>query len=409
MNTTNLVNTMTTKKKINVVDCTLREGMQTPGIDLTQQEMLDIVLKLDKAGVTLIDAGMPAAGKEIQDFLKAAIKLNTKLKIGGSVRCNLNEVKAAIDCGLQSVFLICPISDIHLNSRLNMTLEFLCEELECCMALLNQHGIDIEIAAEDASRASLGNLTTLFETAIKGGAQRIYLADTVGYAKPSEYRALIRNSLRMAAGRIEVGVHCHNDLGMATANTVMAIEEGVTWPTVTVNGIGERAGNASFIEVVTATAGPLNCNTDIQFKYLPELSSAVEKATGFIVPPNYPIVGQNAFRHESGIHVDGLLKSPQNYEAVDPAMFGLARNLVLGKQSGRAHIRAILDRKKLRYVESDIDLILGRIKEQCQKMDMGTIHNIHLLLKDLIRRNNIITEDQLDAMVGEVLMQRIAA
>lgn len=350
------------RDRLRIVDCTLREGDQTPGVAMRPEAKLRIAQMLDRAGVAMADAGMPALGEDERAFLRDAVQACERMVVGGSARCRPDAVELALGCGLRAVFVICPISREHLVERLGSSLDRLLGDLERCAGLIKGEGASLEVVAEDATRAEPGDLRALASAAKNIGAARIFLADTVGCRVPREISALIATISEQID--LPLGIHCHNDYGLATANTLVAIEAGLRWPTATVNGIGERAGNAALEALVCASERLLTLDTSIDLTLLSGLSTAVSEATGLPVPPHAPIVGRNAFRHESGIHVDGMLKNPRAYEAFPPEWVGRNRSLVLGRHSGRAHLRALLSEMGRELEPDHLDRVLSEVKTE---------------------------------------------
>lgn len=322
---------------VHLVDCTLREGEQTAGVWFSVEEKLALVDQLAAAGVRWLDAGMPAVSADERRFLSAATG-RTAARVGASVRARTEECELALRCGCDELFVICPVSPLHRETRLGLDEDGLLRRIEAVVRVVRRSGRTCNLVAEDASRTAPELLQRALEVALDAGADRIFLCDTVGEWTPSTCAAAVRE---VAAGfeGVPIGVHCHNDFGMATANTVAALEAGCLWPTATVNGVGERAGNASLLEVAAACERLLRRPAGLDLAAAVALSREVERLTGFVVPQHQPLVGWNAFRHESGIHVDGLLKSAQTYESVDPALFGREHHYVVGKHSGRALLR----------------------------------------------------------------------
>lgn len=348
-------------RRVNMVDCTLREGDQTAGVAMTADEKLRLALQLDAAGVSLADAGMPSVHPEEAKFLRKASEECRRMTVGASVRCRPDMVRQAIDCGVGAVFVICPISQRHLRDRLGIEREALLESLAACAEALGSDAT-LEVVAEDATRAEADDLRALVECARTAGAQRMYLADTVGSQSPGQWIALVRRVQEWLQGDVELGVHCHNDFGMATALTVAAIEAGVRWPTATVNGLGERAGNADLGSVAAACDNLLQLDSGMKLSDLPSLSAAVERASGVPVAAGHPLVGANAFRHESGIHVHGVLADPSMYEAISPDAVGRERTLLIGKHSGRAHLSAVLSSEGLSIDNAALTELRKRIQ-----------------------------------------------
>ena len=350
--------------QVHLVDCTLREGDQTAGVAMTLDEKLQIVEMLDSAGVSLADAGMPALHPMEARFLREAAKRCTSMTIGASVRCRPDMAKLAIDCGVGAVFVICPVSKHHLSARLDTTLGHLLESLEAVATVVRGHA-SIEIVAEDATRADEASLLALAATAKHVGADRLYVADTVGVKSPAQWTQLVSKMMNEVGNHVELGVHCHNDYGMATALTVAAIEAGIRWPTATVNGLGERAGNADLGAVAAAAQNLLGLDCSVDLGRIQALSRSVERASEMLLNDAHPLVGANVFRHESGIHVHGVLKDPSLYEAIDPTQLGRNRTLVIGKHSGSAHLRAVLAAADISLHADDLARLRARIQASC--------------------------------------------
>lgn len=352
--------------RVNIVDCTLREGDQTAGVSMRPEEKLAIALMLDEAGIALADAGMPAVGVGEQKFLRAAADQCRRMVIGASVRCRADMVQLALDCGVGAVFIICPVSDGHLRERLGLSIGQLIDALAACVAVAGDHA-SIEVVAEDATRASDANLHALASASSDLGAERFYIADTVGSHSPEHWRTMVRSTRAALGAQTALGVHCHNDFGMATALTVAAVELGVRWPTVTVNGLGERAGNADLGSVAAACEHLLGADTGVDLTALPHLSRAVERAACIPVPAAHPVVGANAFRHESGIHVHGVLADPSTYEAIAPEAVGRRRTLLLGKHSGTHHIERIVADAGIGLTDPEIRQLRMRVQDETMR------------------------------------------
>ncbi len=349
---------------VHLVDCTLREGDQAPGVAFRPDEKLAIARLLDQAGVALADAGMPAVGEDDRAFLRQAVDACEHMVVGASVRCRPDMVDLALGCGVGAVFVICPISRLHLERRLGTDLDGLLDALGSCAERIRAAGATLELVAEDATRAELADLDRLVQAGAAHGAARVYVADTVGAMSPGQYAARVEHVVTVADGELAVGLHCHDDFGLATANTIAGVEAGARWPTACVNGLGERAGNADLGAVALACSELLGLETGFRPALLRQLARAVELASGQLIPPRAPLVGQNAFRHESGIHVDGLLKDPRTYEVLDPAIVGAERTLVLGRHSGRRHLRAVLASAGLTLSDAALDQLQAHLRQQ---------------------------------------------
>lgn len=351
--------------RAHLVDCTLREGEQAAGVWFSVEEKLRLVDALAAAGVRILDAGMPAIGPDEREFLSAAVG-RTEAKIGASVRALAAEVELALSCGVDEVFVICPVSELHRQKRLGISERDLQARVSALVEMIKAAGKVCNLVAEDASRAQLPVLIHALGRSLEAGADRLFLCDTVGSWTPSMAGNVV-TAVRAAFPRAALGVHCHNDFGMATANTVAAVEAGCNYPTATINGVGERAGNASLLEVALASERLLGRDTRLDHDALRGVSAMVERLTGLLVPQHQPVVGFNAFRHESGIHVDGILKDPSNYEALAPGVVGRQHAFVLGKHSGRALLRRFAKERSLAHDDALLDNILAAVKEMQPK------------------------------------------
>ncbi|MCO8144587.1 homocitrate synthase [Rhodovulum tesquicola] len=323
-----------------ICDTTLRDGEQAPGVAFSTAEKLAIATALDAAGVAEIELGVPAMGMaEVSAMREAGARLT---RASGVAWCRLREgdLELAALTGLTRLHLTLPASDRQLAGKLGQGRDWALAELDRLVRLASEAGFAVSVGAEDASRADPGFLDAIAMTAAKAGAIRLRLADTLGLMDPFATHRLV--SL-MAAGPLPLEFHAHDDLGLATANTLAAARAGASHLSVTVNGLGERAGNAALEQVVAALAVQ-GRGTAVALDRLCALSDLVARAANRPVPQSQPIVGADVFSHESGIHVDGLMKDPSTYEAADlaPARFGRAREIVLGKHSGLAALTAAL-------------------------------------------------------------------
>jgi 2-isopropylmalate synthase len=342
---------------VKIFDTTLRDGEQSPGASMNTGEKLRLAVQLEKLGVDIIEAGFPAASEGDFDAVsQIAGKLKT-VEVAGLARANKHDIDAAWGAirhaAKPRIHTFIATSDIHMKYKLQMPREKVLAEIKGAVAYAKSLTPNVEFSAEDGSRSDRDFLCQAFETAIAAGATTLNLPDTVGYAIPSEFADLVKYVMQHTPniGKAVLSVHCHNDLGLATANTLAAISVGARQAEVTINGIGERAGNTSLEEVVMALHTRQNylpLNTRIRTDQIYPTSRLVSMITGIMVQPNKAIVGANAFAHEAGIHQDGMLKNPMTYEIMRPETIGLsATKLVLGKHSGRHALREHL--KELGY------------------------------------------------------------
>jgi 2-isopropylmalate synthase len=342
---------------IKIFDTTLRDGEQSPGASMNTGEKLRLATQLEKLGIDIIEAGFPAASEGDFDAVSEIAGKMKNVEVAGLARANKHDIDAAwgaIRHGVKPrIHTFLATSDIHMQYKLQMPREKVLAEIKGAVAYAKSLTTNVEFSAEDGSRSDRDFLCQAFEAAIAAGATTVNLPDTVGYAIPSEFADLVKYVMQHTPniGKAVLSVHCHNDLGLATANTLAALSVGARQAEVTINGIGERAGNTSLEEVVMALHTRQNylpLNTRIRTDQIYPTSRLVSMITGIMVQPNKAIVGANAFAHEAGIHQDGMLKNPMTYEIMRPETIGLsATKLVLGKHSGRHALREHL--KELGY------------------------------------------------------------
>lgn len=362
---------MINNTNIIIDDTTLRDGEQTAGVVFSRLEKLAIARMLDRIGVQEIECGIPAMGRDEQESIRALVNLGLSARLITWNRALIPEIEASIACGITAVDISLSVSDQMIAHKLKKDRNAVKEQLKTALGFAKEHDLYVSVGGEDAGRADLSFLVELMEITRSLGGDRFRFCDTLGMLDPFTMFEKVA-FLRTAVPEVEIEVHTHNDLGMATANAIAGIRAGARFVNTTVNGLGERAGNAALEEVVMALKHACGIDTGIDTHRFRELSLMVAKASRRDLPSWKPVVGKRVFAHESGLHADGVLKDPHNYEGFDPAEVGLSRQIVVGKHSGSG---GMMERyRKLGIVLSrpDADLLLPVIRHEalCRKRDL---------------------------------------
>ncbi len=396
-----------------IFDTTLRDGEQSPGATLNTQEKLDIAQQLARLGVDIMEAGFPAASpgdldavKQVAETVGRTPRLDKNGQwsappvIAGLARANKNDIDKAWEAVQGAVrpriHTFLATSDIHMQYKLRMSRDDVLETVGDMVQYAASLCPNVEFSPEDAGRSDPEFLVKVLEVAIQAGATTLNIPDTVGYITPEEYGHLIKHLRENVPGGRDVvfSLHCHNDLGMATANTLAGVQAGARQMEVTINGIGERAGNTSLEETVMAlhTRKPVfGIETNIVTTEIHRASDMVSRYTGMVIQPNKAIVGANAFAHEAGIHQDGMLKNKRTYEIMDAATIGLNQSrLVLGKHSGRNALKTKLD-------------------EMGYHLDKEELGEVFKRFKDVADKKKTVTDADLEALVGDEIYQPVEA
>ncbi|MFO8192373.1 MAG: homocitrate synthase [Bacillota bacterium] len=330
-----------------LVDTTLRDGEQTAGVVFANREKLRIAKMLDNMGVHQIEAGIPVMGGDEKQVIRDIVSYGLKASIMAWNRANIEDIKNSIDCGVDSVAVSISTSDIHINHKLKTSRRWVLDHMTKAVEFAKKNNLYVSVNAEDASRSDMEFLVEFAKLGREAGADRLRFCDTIGVMEPFKTYDIISELISKTGMDIEM--HMHNDFGMATANSLAGLKAGARFIGVTVNGLGERAGNAALEEVAMALKHLFNVNMGVNTKDFRNLCEYVARASGRQLYPSKPIVGSNTFAHESGIHADGVLKDPSTYEVFSPEDVGLERQIVIGKHSGTKAV-------KMKFVEYGIEL-----------------------------------------------------
>ncbi|MEM3380780.1 MAG: homocitrate synthase [Candidatus Bathyarchaeia archaeon] len=347
--------------KILILDTTLREGEQTPNVNFTIEEKLQIARKLDEIGVNMIEAGDPNVSRDVKEAIRRIAREGLRAEILAHCRALIPDVENAASCDVDRVAIFLGTSKTHLQHKLRRDEENAVELVTKAIEHAREQGLSVRFTAEDASRTDYIFLTRICKAAEDAGADRISIPDTVGIMTPDKVRELFQNLSKEL--RVELDTHCHNDLGMATANTLAALEGGATAAHVTINGLGERSGIAPLSEIAVALKVIYDVDT-VNLEELPAISLMVERFSGVVPAPNTPIIGENAFTHKAGIHVAGVLADPSTYEGFPPELIGRQREIVIDKYTGFHAVKSRLERLGVCLNDDQMAKIVQEIKER---------------------------------------------
>ena len=348
-------------KQVQFFDTTLRDGEQTPGISLTPPKKLEIAESLDKLGVKVIEAGFAAVSPGEQEAVKLISEAGFGAEICSATRSVIKDIDVAIDAGVDSVNIIIPTSKLHIQKKLSKTEAEMLKVTGEVVRHAKDRGVIAEISLEDGSRTETGYLVKVIQAAVDEGVDRVTPCDTVGTLTPEKSYAYY-GEIHRAFPDIVLGVHCHNDFGLAVANSLAAVTAGASHIHATINGLGERAGNASLEELAVSLKLLYDVEPQINLRRLTETSIIVSRVTGMHVQPNKAIVGKNAFAHESGIHTHAILKDPSTYERIDPSIVGAARRIASGKHAGSTGLSKSLGEMGLEPTKEQFDEIYQKVK-----------------------------------------------
>ena len=367
---------------IKVLDTTLRDGEQTPGVSLTASEKFRIANQLDEIGIDYIEAGSAITSNGERESIKEITKQGFNAQILSFSRPLTVDIDYCLDCDVDAVNLVVPTSDLHIQDKLKTTRDELLKLSNNAIDYCKDHGLIVELSAEDASRSDVDFLKRVYADAIDYNVDRICVCDTVGILTPDNSYELFSKLNDLP---VPIACHCHNDFGLAVANTLSALKGGVSEIHTTINGIGERAGNTSFEECVVSIDRLLpQFDTNIKINEIYDISKLVARLTGVYIQPNKAIVGENAFSHESGIHSDGIIKNSATYESITPELVGRKRKFVIGKHVGTKGLN-------------------NKLKELGMNVDEDQLHQICDNNKVLADNGKTVTDVDLQVIADNVL------
>jgi 2-isopropylmalate synthase len=384
-------------RKIQFFDTTLRDGEQTPGVNFNTNEKVQIALQLEKWGVDTIEAGFPIASQGDFEAVEAIAEKMTTMTVAALARCQKKDIDCAYDAlklaKFPQIHVFLATSDVHMKFKLKMTREEVLASIKEHVSYAKEKFEVVQFSPEDATRTEKAFLLEAVQTAVDAGATIINVPDTVGYSNPQEYGALFAYLIENIQSEEEIiySSHCHDDLGMATANSLAAIENGANRVEGAVNGIGERAGNTALEEVAVALhirKDHYQCEANIVLNETKRTSDIVARLSGYAVPKNKAVVGGNAYAHESGIHQDGVLKNPETYEIITPQLVGVHTNsLPLGKLSGRHAFTTKMAELGYTLSDEEVKKLFKKFKELADKKKQITDEDLIALQADVVRRS----------------------
>lgn len=357
---------MTTPPSIYINDTTLRDGEQAAGVAFGLEEKVAIAKFLDAIGVRDLEVGIPAMGQDEAKAIRAIVDLGLNAHLLGWNRAVLSDIQASLHCGLKRIHISIPVSEMQIQVKFQGRWARMLEQLRDAINFARDHGLEVSVGGEDSSRADETFLIDAAQFAQEWGAFRFRFCDTVGILDP--FTTFEKVQKLVSSLEIPVEMHTHNDLGLATANALAGIRAGATSVNTTVNGLGERAGNAALEEVVMTLKQIYGIKTGIQTQHFLELSRFVAKAVNCPVPPWKAIVGENSFAHESGIHAHGIAQNPSTYEPFDPQEVGRQRRLVVGKHSGRGLLNTVLQNYGIQLDADRGQSVLNAVRDRSTQL-----------------------------------------
>ncbi|MFX1573197.1 MAG: 2-isopropylmalate synthase [Promethearchaeota archaeon] len=399
-------------------DTTLRDGEQTPGISFTLKEKITIAQGLNELGIDVIEAGFPVISKGDFDACKEICKLGLDAEMIGLARIKKIDIDKVIEADMDSIHVFIATSDLHLKEKLKMTREEVLESVKDLVAYAKYHYSTIEFSAEDATRSDLDYLIEVNKAAVDSGATRINIPDTVGTISPTAYGRIIRKNYEALPKNIRIAVHCHNDFGLAVANTIAGFENGASEAQTTILGLGERAGNASFEETAMSLYALYQIPMQINTKMIFPTAKLVESFCGgkITIGRLQPLIGQNAFAHESGIHAHAMIKHARAYEPITPELIGIKRSdnveeiirqsIKLGKHTGGHALKAKLADLGIATTEEQFKNIMNHVKNFGDKGHEVSEEDFYAILKDVLEElpeeDQFVKLEELTVLTGSV-------
>ncbi len=369
-----------------IYDTTLRDGEQTPGVCFNSEMKLNIAKKLDELGIKQIEAGFPAVSEKEKEAVKTIVNENLNADIIVLSRALKNDIDKAIECDVDGIITFIATSPLHLKYKFNKSFEEVMDIGVKAIEYAKDHGLFVAFSAEDATRTPIENLLRIHKMAEDCGADRVHIADTTGCGTPQSIY-YICSQLKKTLKKAHIGVHCHNDFGFAVINSIYGLLGGAKAVSTTVNGLGERAGNAPLEELIMSLMVLYDYDLNLNISVIKELSKMVEDYSNIKIPVNKPIVGDRVFYHESGIHVDAVLKNPLTYEPFLPEVIGQKREIVLGKHTGHNAITSKL--KEIGYKDFTNDEVLEIVRMVKERRESGvniTDDEFKRIVKEVLKR-----------------------
>jgi 2-isopropylmalate synthase len=389
-------------EKIRIFDTTLRDGEGTPGVSLTPSDKVVIARQLDRLGVDAIEVGTPITSKGEMESARRIVMEGLSSEIYALARVVKGDVDAILNSDVEYIHLFIATSDLHLKHKLRMSRDQAIQKSLEMIDYAKSHGLIVEFSAEDATRTDLSFLKQFYKTVSEAGVARINIPDTVGVMTPNKMHQLVKEINSVV--KVPISVHCHNDFGMAVANSLAGVEAGAEQTHVTINGLGERAGNAALEEVVLSLKMLYDRETSIKTELLYQTSQLVSKLTHTHIQPNKAIVGDNAFTHEVGIHTHGLVAMPLTYEPIPPELVGQRRRIAPGKYSGRHGIKAELEASGLYPSDRQIQEIVSQVRALGDKgklvTDADLIAITEAVTGETVEAKKLIELGELSVMTG---------